>query len=132
MTKAHRHLYRTAHHHCNQERQALYSYIYKLSIHILNCPTLQNRINLRAIILYKIINHLIDIPADTLLLPNFSTRHHHHCYKVPSQSRINAHLFSFLPFSIRIWNHLSPQTAEFVYEIYSYLICTYISYILIN
>ena len=80
-------------------------------LNILNRPTLQNRqINLRVIILYKIINYLIDIPADTLLQHNFSsTHHHHHCYCVP-YSRINTHLFSFLPFSIRIWNHLSPQT----------------------
>ena len=77
---------------------------------ILNRPTLHNhRINLRAIMLYKTINYHIDIPADTLLQHNFSsTRHHHHCYWVP-YSKINVHLFSFL-FSIRIWNHLSPQT----------------------
>ena len=78
---------------------------------ILTWPTLHNhRINLRAIMLYKIINYRIDIPADTLLQHDFSsTHHHHHCYRVP-YSKINVHLFSFLPFSIRIWNHLSPQT----------------------
>ena len=81
-------------------------------LNTLNWPTLQNRrINLRAIMLYKIINELIDIPADSILLHNSSsTRHHQHCYRIP-YSRISAHLFSFFPFSIRIWNHLSPQTA---------------------
>ena len=78
----------------------------------LNWPTLQNRrINLRAIRFYKIVNNLIGIPADSFLLHNSSsTRHHHHCYSVP-YSRINAHLFSFFPFMIRIWNHLSSHTA---------------------
>ena len=74
-------------HQCNQSTE-----YFKLA----NPPN--RRINLRAIMLYKIINHLIDIPADTLLLHNFSfTCHHHHCYWVP-YSRINAHLFSFYHF----------------------------------
>ena len=78
----------------------------------LNWPTLQNRrINLRAIMFYKIVNNVIGIPTDSLLLHNSSsTRHHHHCYSVP-YSRINAQLFSFFPFMIRIWNHLSSHTA---------------------
>ena len=78
----------------------------------LNWPTLQNRrINLRAIMFYKIVNNLIGIPTDSLLLHNSSsTHHHHHCYSVP-YSRINAQLFSFFPFMIRIWNHLSAHTA---------------------
>ena len=78
----------------------------------LNWPNLQNRkIYLTAIMLYKIINNFIGIPEHSLLLHNSSySYHHHHCYKTP-YSRISAHLFSFFPFSIRIWNHLSPQTA---------------------
>ena len=53
-------------------------------LNILNWPTLQNhRINLRAMMLYIIINHLIDTPADTLLIHNFSsTCYHHHYYRV--------------------------------------------------
>ena len=54
-------------------------------LNTLNWPTLQNhRINLRAIMLYKVINSLIGIPADSLLLHNSSsTRHNHHCYRIP-------------------------------------------------
>ena len=81
-------------------------------LNTLNWPTLQNcRINLRAIMFYKIVNNLIGIPAGSFLLHNSSsTRHHHHCYSVP-YSRINTHLFSFFPFTIRIWNHLSSHKA---------------------
>ena len=47
-------------------------------LNTLNWPTLQNRrINLRAIMLYKIINKLIDITADSLLLHNSSSTRHH-------------------------------------------------------
>ena len=91
-----------------------YSYNTRVTslLNTLNWPTLQNRrINLRAITLYKIINNLTGTPADSLLLHNSSsTCYHHHCCRIP-YSRISAHLFSFFPFSIRIWNHLSPQTA---------------------
>ena len=77
----------------------------------LNRPTLQNhRINFRAI--HKIVNNLNGIPADSFLLQNSSCTHHcHHSYIMP-YSRIRAHLpISFFPFSIKIWNHLSPHTA---------------------
>ena len=81
-------------------------------LNTLNWPTLQSRrINLRAIMFYKIVNNPIGIPADSFLFHNSSsTRHHHHCYSVP-YSRINAHLFSFFPLTVRIWNHLNFHTA---------------------
>ena len=78
----------------------------------LNWPTLQRRrTNLRAIMMYKIINNLIRIPADQYLVPvSSSTRNSSHHYKLP-YSRVNAHLFSYFPFSIRIWNRLNESTA---------------------
>ena len=70
-------------------------------LNTLNWPNLQDRrINLRAIMLYKIINNFIDIPADSLLLHNSSsTRHHQHCYRMP-YSKNSAYLFSFFPFRL--------------------------------
>ena len=92
------------------------SYTYNTSVSTLldalNWPTLQQcRNNLKAIMMYKIINNLIRIPANQFLTPvSSSTRNHHHRYVMP-YSRINAHLFSFFPISIRIWNNLKPTTA---------------------
>ena len=101
-----------------QQRAAMFifnDYSYNTSVtsllNTLNWPTLQNRrINLRAIMLYKIINNLIDIPADSYffcitppphIITNIATGYH-----TPGSVPI----ILLFPFSIRIWNHLSPQT----------------------
>ena len=101
---------------CQVIRFVFNDYSYNTSVtslkNILNWPTFQRcRINLRAIMIYKIANNLIRIPADPFLIPVSSyTRNHHHHYKLP-YSRVNAHLFSFFPSSLRIWNKLSTSTA---------------------
>ena len=90
------------------------SYTYNTSVSTLldalNWPTLQQcRNNLKAIMLYKIINNLIRIPANQFLTSvSSSTRNHR--YTLP-YLRTNADLFSFFPISIRIWNNLKPTTA---------------------
>ena len=101
---------------CRAARFVFNSYTYNTSVSTLldalNWPTLQQRRNnLKAIMMYKIINNLIRIPANQFLTPALSSTHnHHHHYKIP-YSRIIAHLFSFFPMSIRIWNNLKPTTA---------------------
>jgi len=72
----------------------------------LNWPTLQRcRTNLRAIMMYKIIN-------------NFSSSHNSsHHYQLPN-SRVNTNLFSYFPFSIRIGTdllNLQPARHLWVY-----------------
>ena len=90
---------------CRAARFVFNSYTYNTSVSTLldalNWPTLQQRRNnLKAIMMYKIINNLIRIPANQFLTPvSSSTRNHHHHYKIP-YSRINAHLFSFFPMSM--------------------------------
>ena len=76
----------------------------------LNLPSLQShRSCQKAIMLYKIIHKLVCIPPSTFLIPNISpTRHHQQCFQLP-YSRINAHLHSFFPSTIRIWNSLNSN-----------------------
>ena len=64
----------------------------------------------RAAMLYKIHGGLVDIPAKTFLTPVArSMRGQTEKLLVP-QSRTNAHLHSFFPSAIRLWNSL-PQEA---------------------
>ena len=74
----------------------------------LNLPSLKShRICQKAIMIYKIVYSLVCIPSSHLIVPNTSqTRHHQYCFRLP-YSRINAHLYSFFPSAIRIWNDLS-------------------------
>ena len=77
------------------------NYSYNTSVtsllNTLNWPNLQNhRINLRAIMLYQ--THFFCITPPPHVINTTATR------SVPTYS-------SFFPFSIRIWNYLSPQTA---------------------
>ena len=61
--------------------------------------------------LYKIINHQIDISADSFLTPNFNThytRGHNKRFLTPI-TRIDSYKFSFFPSAIKIWNSL-PQS----------------------
>ena len=87
-------------------------YSYNISVtsllNTLNWPILQNRrINLRAIMLYKIINNLV-IPADSLLLHNSSSkRHHHHCSSI-AYSRISGPFFHLMDQDLE---PSEPQTA---------------------
>ena len=99
-----------------QQRAARFifnDYSYNTSVtsllNTLNWSTLQNcRINLRAIMLHKIINNLIVIPADSLLLHNSSSkRHHHHCSSI-AYSRISAPFFHLKHQDLEL---SEPQTA---------------------
>ena len=75
----------------------------------LNWPPLAHcRHQLKAITMFKIMHHLIDIPADTILIPapsNYSLRGHSMRLLQPN-TRVNSYLNSFFPSSIKIWNNL--------------------------
>ena len=75
----------------------------------LNWATLtHSRKEQKAVMLYKIVHHLVDIPASNYLTPTTTsdiTRGHHKRFLQPS-STINAYLYSFFPSSIKIWNCL--------------------------
>ena len=79
-------------------------------INDLNWQSLQlRRFNLKLIMMYKITHNLVSIPKDHYLTPcTSSTRHHNYTYKLP-YSRINSHLFSFFPSTIRLWNSLDSE-----------------------
>ena len=77
----------------------------------LNWPTLARcRDELKAIMMFKIINHLVDIPVNPFLTPIstvHSTRGHNMRFMQP-MTRIDSYMYSFFPSAIKIWNDL-PQ-----------------------
>ena len=77
----------------------------------LNWPTLaQCRQQERAIMLFKIIHNLVDIPANCYLTPvpmTHDTRGHNMRFMQP-MTRTDSYLHSFFPSAIKIWNSL-PQ-----------------------
>ena len=79
----------------------------------LNWPCLEARRNyLKIIMFYKIIKGLVHITPTPVLIPASSTtRGHSKRYHIPT-SRINCHLFSFLPTAIKLWNSLPSCIVE--------------------
>ncbi|CAC5397792.1 HMCN [Mytilus coruscus] len=75
----------------------------------LGWETLQSRrTKVKTILLYKIVNHLVDIPTEPYLMPtSVSTRGHNIRYLQP-HCRTLVYQHSFFPSAIRIWNYL-PQ-----------------------
>ena len=77
----------------------------------INWPTLARcRDELKAIMMFKIINHLVDIPVNPFLTPIstvHSTRGHNMRFMQP-MTRIDSYMYSFFPLAIKIWNDL-PQ-----------------------
>ena len=68
-------------------------------------PT-RSRKEQKAVMLYKIVHHLVDIPASNYLTPTTTcdiTRGHHKRF-LQSSSTVNAYLHLFFPSSIKIWN----------------------------
>jgi len=67
------------------------------------------------IMLYKVINNLVDIPASKYLTPVTSrtraANHHNHQYRQYSTST-DTFKYSFFPRTIPMWNKLPASTAE--------------------
>ena len=60
----------------------------------------------RAVMMYRIVNGLIAIPASLYLTPNTQNTRGHGCkFRVPAGC-VDAFNYSFFPTTIRIWNQL--------------------------
>jgi len=78
----------------------------------LQWKTLQSRRTfLNLTIIYKIIHNLVSITSHYLIPNNSNRRHHNFTYNLP-YSRINSHLHSFFPSSIRLWNSLDYKSVN--------------------
>jgi len=74
----------------------------------------QQRTKCCAIMMFKIINHMIDIPPrpPIFITNDRSTRWYHHKF-IQLSTRINSYLNSFFPDAIRIWNSLPLPLIEY-------------------
>ena len=80
----------------------------------LNLPPLQLRRQTdKVILMYKIMNGLLDCTPrpGTLQFPNRPTRGQPLKLRIP-QSRTDAHLYSFFPSAIRLWNSLPAEATS--------------------
>ena len=79
----------------------------------LNWQSLQaRRDRARIIMMYRIINNLVDIPSDTYLrASSLRTRGHSLRFLVP-HSKTTVHKNSFFPHAIRLWNALPCEAVE--------------------
>ena len=79
----------------------------------LGWPTLeQRRKTLRTIMMYKIVNNLVEIPTDGILIPSELRLRGHAKKFLQPQCRVNAYLYSFFPQGIKLWNHLPQELTE--------------------
>merc|ERR1712240_823181 len=67
----------------------------------------ERRAKLKVTTFYKILNNLLHVSNNDPILVNTSRRLFN--YNVP-QSRLNIHLHSFIPSTIRLWNSLPGRT----------------------
>ena len=70
------------------------------------CPLQERRAKNKLNIFYKIKDNLIHAPTDDLV-PTVTPRHPNN-FSIP-RSAVNAHLSSFFPSTIRLWNSLPEQ-----------------------
>ena len=69
----------------------------------------QRRAKTRAVLMYKIINNLVDIPSHTLLIPPDGRTRGTTVYRV-IYTRIDAYKYSFFPRTILLtWSHISQE-----------------------
>ena len=74
-------------------------------------PLSDRRNELRLLMFYKILHHLVDINVDTLLtpLPPIHTTRGHDERFLQLSTRINTYLHSFFPSAIKLWNQLPSE-----------------------
>ena len=74
-------------------------------------PLEERRKNARLVLLFKVLNNMIHIPTDYLPVPAPSTitRSHHNRKLMQLYARTSCYQNSFLPRTIRDWNHLEIQ-----------------------
>ena len=80
----------------------------------LNWETLESRrTKLQLVMIYKIMNDLVDIPADTYLTPATSRTRAIHSKKLRQYpTRTDTFKYSFFPRTIPVWNSLPASVAE--------------------
>jgi len=80
----------------------------------LNWETMQSRRQKQQLVmLYKVINDLVDISAETYLQrTNSRTRAAHNLRFTPYSTSTDCHKFSFFPRTIPVWNRLPATAAE--------------------
>ena len=67
---------------------------------------IQRRQKVKAVVMYRIVNSLVDIPTEPHLHPQgAATRGHQSRFKIPV-SRTDTHTTAFIPSGIRLWNQL--------------------------
>ena len=71
----------------------------------------QRRMQCKTMMLYRIVYQLIATPTISFMIPGRSCRGHNMKFMVP-QSSVNAHLHSFFPSAIRLWNQLPSFTVS--------------------
>ena len=71
----------------------------------------QRRMQSKTVMLYRVIYQLVSIPVTPFLIPTRASRVNNMRYAVP-RSTVNAHLYSFFPSAIRIWNQLPSSTVS--------------------
>jgi hypothetical protein len=75
----------------------------------LNWTTLQERrAHAKAVMMYRVVNQLIDIPSSPILVPTNSLRGNNISFIVP-YARTLTYQKSFFPDGIRIWNALPSE-----------------------
>ena len=82
---------------------------YSEKLSIANLPTLaQRRSMAKLIILYKLVNNLIDFPSGYFFTckPSYNLRNSHMKVRLPHRARTDYMSFSFFPSTTQIWNTL--------------------------
>ena len=84
--------------------------MYSSVTNMLNRTTLQvRRENLRLIMIYKIVNNLVEIETGNSIIKNsLPTRGHSNRFKQPF-TRANLFKYSFYPDAIKLWNKINYQ-----------------------
>ena len=74
-------------------------------------PLSYRRNELRLLMFYKIVHHLVDINVDTLLilLPSIHITRGHDERFLQLPTRINTYLHSFFPSAMKLWSQLSSE-----------------------
>jgi hypothetical protein len=83
--------------------------------HDINDPTTigwtslqERRAQIKAVMMYRVVNHLIFIPADSIPVPTISPRDNNISFLVP-HATTTVYQAAFFPDTIRIWNTLPSE-----------------------
>ena len=72
----------------------------------------QRRMQGKTEMLYRVVHQLVSIPFTPFLKPTRASTGHTMKYAIPRSTVVNAHLYSFVPSTTRIWNQLLSSAAS--------------------